>query len=104
MPVNLAAGNLLSVYSPKRVEYGTFGRQRASWTTVLVSFGIQFCTFGLGALALMLARSYGSIWFATLMFLPLAAFALPGYFLVLTRVDRMALARRETLISELCRA
>jgi len=103
LPVNLAAGNLLSVYSPKKVEYGTFGRQRASWTTVLASFGIQFATFGLGALALTIAHSYGSLWFAALLFLPLAAIALSAYSLVLRNLDRMVLARRETLIGELCR-
>jgi ABC-2 type transport system permease protein len=103
LPVNLAAGNLLSVYSPKKVEYGTFGRQRASWTTVLASFAVQLATFGLGALALTLVHSYGSLWFATLLFLPLAAIALSVYFLVLRHLDRMVLARRETLIAELCR-
>lgn len=104
LPVNLAAGNLLSVYSPKRVEYGTFGRQRASWTTVLASFGIQFSTFGLGAVAILTARHYGSLWLAAFIFLLAAIPALLGYALVLNRVDGIAVDRKETLITELCRS
>ena len=40
-PIDLAAGNLFSIYSPTRIEAGVFGRQRASLTTVLASFGIR---------------------------------------------------------------
>src|SRR5690349_8279992 len=40
-PVNFLAGNLLSLYAPKKVDYGALGRQRASQTGVLVSFGVQ---------------------------------------------------------------
>ena len=104
LPINLAAGNLLSVYSPKRVEYGTFGRQRASWTTVLASFGIQFATFALGGLAILASRRYGNLWFASLVFLVGAVPALGGYFLVLRNIDKLARERRETLIFELCRS
>src|SRR5712671_2280155 len=40
-PVNFSAGNLLSLYSPKKLDYSKFGRQRASQVTVLISFGVQ---------------------------------------------------------------
>ena len=103
LPVNLAAGNLLSVYSPKKVEYGTFGRQRASWTTVLASFGIQFFTFGLGALALWISRQYGSLWWAVLTLLLAALPAIYAYYAVLIRLDRIGKLHKETLIAELCR-
>ena len=49
-PVNLAAGNLLSIYSPKKLDYSTFGRQRASQTTVLVSLLAQRTTLSDGTL------------------------------------------------------
>ncbi len=103
-PANFAAGNLLSIYSPKKIDYGTFGRQRASQTTVLASLGIQIGIVGLSALALFISRLYGSFWLAAPIFLGLAALAFAGYALVLSRVDRMTLDRRETLISELGRA
>lgn len=102
-PVNLAVGNLLSLYSPKRIELGAFGRQRASQLTVLISFAVHFVVFGLGAATLLLAHHYRNVWLASGIFLVLAALAITGYGLVLQRVDRLALARREVLTSELCR-
>jgi len=102
-PVNLAVGNVLSVYSPKRIELGAFGRQRASQLTVLISFAVHFVVFGLGAATLLLAHSYHSLWLATGLFVILALLAWSGYCLILLRLDRIALARREVLTSELCR-
>jgi ABC-2 type transport system permease protein len=100
-PINFAAGNLLSIYSPKRVDYGTFGRQKASQLTVLASLGVQLSIFVVGGATVFLARLYGTLWLATPVFLLLAVFAIAGYLLVLKRVDKIALDRRETLVSEL---
>lgn len=102
--LNLSVGNLLSITSPKKIDFGTFGRQRASNATVFASFGIQIAIFGLAALVLLSARHYGEFWLATLLFLALSAVALAGYALVLGRADKLALDRRENLISELSRA
>jgi ABC-2 type transport system permease protein len=102
--VNLSVGNLLSISSPKKIDYGTFGRQRASNITVFASFGVQIAIFGLAALVLLTARRFGRFWLATLLFMGLSAIALAAYALVLNRADQLALARRETLISELSRA
>jgi hypothetical protein len=102
-PVNLAAGNLLSLYSPKKTEFGTFGRQRASQTTVLASFAIQGLVFGVAALTLLTARSYGRQWLAVPAFLALAAVAFAIYFFVLSRLDQLAARRREVLSTELCK-
>jgi ABC-2 type transport system permease protein len=103
VPVNLAVGNVLSLYTPKRIELGSFGRQRASQLTVLISFAVHLVIFGLGAATLLLAHSYRSLWLATAAFLTLALLTLTGYVFVLQRLDRIALARREVLTSELCR-
>jgi ABC-2 type transport system permease protein len=103
-PLNLAAGNLLSVYSPKKVDYSTFGRQRASQITVLASLGIQVAIFGLGALIVLFARQQGSYWLSGFVFLILAGFAFAIYALVLQRVDGVAMKRQEVLMAELCRA
>jgi len=100
-PINLAAGNLLSLYSPKKTEFGTFGRQRASQTTVLASFAIQGLVFGVAALTLLTARSYGRQWLAVLAFLALAAAGFAIYFFVLSRLDKLAARRREVLSTEL---
>jgi len=103
VPVNLAIGNLLSLQSPKRIEFGTFGRQRASQLTVLISFGVQIVVFGLAATTMALAHYYREIWFAVVVFLLLALLSLAGYEIVLRRVDRLALGNREVLTTELCR-
>jgi VIT1/CCC1 family predicted Fe2+/Mn2+ transporter len=102
-PVNLAAGNLLSLYSPKKTEFGTFGRQRASQTTVLASFAIQGLVFGVAAIVLLTARHYQRQWLAAVAFLVLAGLGLAIYFFVLGRVDRVARRRREVLATELCK-
>jgi ABC-2 type transport system permease protein len=102
--VNLTAGNLLSVYTPKKVDLAALGRQRASQVTALVSLGIQAAVLGLCALAILVARAYHHIWLAAIIFVALAAIALVVYFLVLDRIDAIVLQRREAMITELCRA
>ncbi|HST09215.1 MAG TPA: hypothetical protein VLL05_02465, partial [Terriglobales bacterium] len=102
-PVNLAAGNLLSLYSPKKTEFGTFGRQRASQTTVLASFAIQILVVGIAAVNLLAARHYRREWLAIAIFFALAALSFTTYGFVLSRVDRMAARRREVLTTELCK-
>jgi ABC-2 type transport system permease protein len=104
IPVNFSAGNLLSIYSPKRIEYATFGRQRASQTTILLSFVVQIAVFGTGVLVFLFVPRYGGYWPAALTFLILAIATWLGYWILLRRMDGMALNRRETMISELCRA
>ncbi|MGA7842669.1 MAG: hypothetical protein WCA34_17240 [Candidatus Acidiferrales bacterium] len=102
--VNLTVGNLLSVYSPKKIDLSALGRQRASQTTALASLGIQAVVLGLCALALLVARAYQHIWLAAIIFLALAAIATVFYSLVVNRIDEIALRRREAMITELCRA
>ncbi len=103
-PLNFTAGNLLSVYAPKKRDFSTFGRQNVSQTTVLASFGMQIVIVGLGAGVFAVARLYKNLWLAALLFMILAVIAIPIYLLVLRRMDRIALKRREVLLSELCRA
>lgn len=101
--VNLTVGNLLSLNAPKKIEFSSFGRQRASNTTVFASFGVQILVFGLAAAVLLTARSYGRDWLAAILFLMLAAIAFVIYALVLSRADEMARAHQETLLAELAR-
>jgi ABC-2 type transport system permease protein len=103
-PVNLSIGNLLSIYTPKKFDFGGFGRQRAANTTAFASLLVQAVIFGLIALAYVLGRFLGGLWVTTLILLVLAAIACAGYSFVLRRIDAIALAHRETLISELSRA
>ena len=91
------------MYSPKKRDFSTFGRQNVSQTTVLASFGVQIVIVAFGIAAFMIARFYNNLWIATLLFLVLAAISIPIYGIVLGRLDGIALQRRETLLSELCR-
>jgi hypothetical protein len=95
---------LLSVYSPKRIDYAVFGRQRAAETTILVSLGVQMALLGFGALALVIARHYQSLWAATTFLSILALPAIAGYFVFLGRITGIALGRRDVLTGELCKA
>jgi ABC-2 type transport system permease protein len=103
-PLNFALGNLLSIYSPKRVDYSKFGRQRASQMTVLFSLVLQFLIVGIGVSVFLLARYFGNFWIAAVALLALAGISFLIYGLALKRVDALMLDRRETLMAELCRA
>lgn len=103
-PINFSTGNLLSLYSPKRIDYATFGRQRASSATVFASLGVQLMMTGTGIGVIVLALHFATLWAAVLVFLALSIPAVAGYLLLLSRIDRIALKRREVLASELCRA
>jgi ABC-2 type transport system permease protein len=103
-PLNFTAGNLLSIYSPRKRDFSTFGRQNVTQTTVLASFAMQALIVGCGVGVFTIARLYHNPWIAALLFLVLAAVSIPIYVTVLRRLDRIALRRRETLLAELCRA
>jgi ABC-2 type transport system permease protein len=102
--VNLTAGNLLSVYTPKKVDLAALGRQRASQVTALISLGIQAAVLSVCTLAILLARAYQHIWLAAVIFVVLAGIAMVIYTQVLNRIDAIVLEHRESMIAELCRA
>jgi ABC-2 type transport system permease protein len=103
-PLNFTAGNLLSIYSPKRRDFATFGRQNVAQMTVLISLGVQVVIVGVGIAAFALARLYQNLWIAAIVFLVLAMVTIPLYWMVLRKIDGIAIERRETLLAELCRA
>lgn len=103
-PLNFAAGNLLSIYSPRKRDFSTFGRQNVAQLTVLASLGVQIVIVAIGVTAFTIARLYHNLWIAVALFLVLSAISIPLYLMVLRRLDGIALERRETLMAELCRA
>ena len=103
-PLNFTAGNLLSLYSPRKRDFATFGRQNASQMTVLVSLGMQVAIVGIGIGAFAVARLYQNLWIAALIFALLAAISITIYVVVLHRIDGIAIQRREIILAELCRA
>jgi ABC-2 type transport system permease protein len=103
-PINFGVGNLLSLYSPKKIDYAVFGRQRASETTIFASLGVQLLVMGVGALAIFLGYQYADYWIGTLILAVLAIPAIAGYLLLMRRVDAIVMTRREVLATELCKA
>jgi ABC-2 type transport system permease protein len=103
-PLNFTAGNLMSIYSPKKRDFASFGRQNVSQTTVLASFGVEIVIVAFGVAAFTVARLYKNLWIATVIFLVLAAISIPIYVIILRRIDGIATQRREALLAELCRA
>jgi ABC-2 type transport system permease protein len=103
-PINFAVGNLLSIYSPRRVDYAKFGRQRASQLPALLSMAVQFSLVGIAAGAFWLASSLGNFWMATLLLLVLAGISFTIYRMILNRIDELAMEKRETMVAELCKA
>jgi len=102
-PIEFSAANLLSLYSPKRVEYGSFGRQRPPQTTAFASIVIHAIVFGIIALVVFATRMVGKFWIAAPVFLLLAAISAPIYLFILKRMEGISSARRDDLISELSR-
>ena len=78
--VNLTVGNLLSVYTPKKIDLAALGRQRASQVTALGSLGIQAAVLGLCALATPGSPCVPALWLAAIIFVALAAIATVFYF------------------------
>lgn len=103
-PLNMTIGNLLSIYTPKKFDFGTFGRQRAANTTAFASLGVQAAVIALGGGAFAVGYFLHRLWISTVLLLVLAAVAFICYDLVLNRIDRIALDHRETLITELSKA
>ncbi len=97
-------GNLMSLYSPKKIDWATLGRQRASGLTALAALGVQAATMGIAGIVGLLAVYFHQTWLATLILILFAAGALRGYAYSLSRIDAVALSRRESLIAEVCRS
>jgi asparagine N-glycosylation enzyme membrane subunit Stt3 len=97
-------GNLLSLYSPKKIDYAVFGRQRASETTIFASLGVQLVVMGIGALAIFIGHQYADYWLATLILAVLSIPAITAYSMLMRRIDAIVMTRREVLATELCKA
>jgi len=101
---SFTVGNLMSLYSPKKIDWAAFGRQRASGLTALAVLGVQAASMGFAAIAVVAALYFHSTWPATVVLLVFAAGALWLYNFALDHIDAIALSRRESLLTEVCRA
>jgi hypothetical protein len=101
--VNLSAGNLRSLYAPRKVQISKSMRQPTSRTGSLITLGILFGSLFICMAVLWTCNHFSHPWLATPIFLTLAAAAFAAYILVLNRVDKVALDQRETLAEYLCK-
>src|ERR1700683_3374624 len=103
LPINLMAGNVMSVYSPKKYDLSTFGRQRATGATAFVSMGIHVFVLGSCAAIVFMAKAAGYLWIAIPIFAVMAAITWAVYAFVLGKMAKAILDRREVMLAELCR-
>ena len=59
---------------------------------------------GVAASIFWLASYLGNLWIATLILLVLSGASFTVYRMILSRMDGLALERRETMLAELCKA
>jgi len=103
LPTHLAAGNLLSLTMPYRVNLGRISRQRGSQASALVSMLIQAIVIGCGVTVMELCTYFDKRWLAAPCLLALAGASLFVWIRVLRNVDSLANRNRENLIATLAK-
>ena len=78
LPMNLAAGNVLSLTMPYRVNLGRISRQRGSQASALVSMLIQAVVIGCGLAILELCTYFDKRWLAAPSLLVMAGVGADG--------------------------
>jgi hypothetical protein len=100
--MNLAAANVLSLWFPRRLEFGSFRGQRTSWSCALAYLAINSFVLGIAVTVFLVARYGGQLWLAAVLFLILCVPAALAYVATLNLAGRIALSRRASLVTELC--
>jgi ABC-2 type transport system permease protein len=100
--VNLAIGDLMSLYFPRKLNFGQMRRQQTSGVSILVSLGTQVVLAGLAFGLYLISHLTGNLSWCAIGFLVLDILALVLYRQVLASIDRIALKRRDALVTELC--
>ena len=103
LQVDLAAGNVLSLYFPKKYDMAVFGRRNTSQAAALIGLLVQAFVIGIAGVTLFIGYLLHRAWLSDVILILLAVLALIGYRLTLTLCNRIASERREALAAELCR-
>jgi ABC-2 type transport system permease protein len=101
LPLDLAAGNMLSLSMAYRVNPGRISRQRGSQANAILSLLIQLGVVGTGAVVFLLSWYWDNLWLAVPVFLTLGAGAVFAWMRGLRNADGMANKRRDSLIATL---
>jgi ABC-2 type transport system permease protein len=101
LPANLAAGNLLSLIMPYRINLGRLGRQQGSQANAFLSMVIQASWLGMGAGVISLCAFLDRLWMAVIILAAMAFGAVVAWIVVLRKADAIVNARRGKLIARL---
>jgi ABC-2 type transport system permease protein len=104
LPVQLAAGNVLSITMAYRMTLTRMSREQGATGSGLLSLLIQLLVVGIGAGVFLPLAHLGHPELAAPVYLALATCGVFAWLRVLSNVERIALERRETLIGNLARA
>jgi ABC-2 type transport system permease protein len=104
LPMQLAIGNLLSLTMAYRMTFSRMSREEGAVGNGLTSVVAQVAIVGVGAAVFFPLARYGHAGLASGVFLLLALAAAGFWAWILSRIDRLAAARREALIGILARA
>jgi ABC-2 type transport system permease protein len=102
--LNAAVGNLRSIIAPRKVDLMKASRKQISQLSALLALGMIAVCAAIGAAVLLLCSYLDRSWLMIPIFVALAIIAFIVYLQVLSRLDTFALAHRETLSEELCKA
>jgi ABC-2 type transport system permease protein len=103
LPVELAAGNVLSINMAYRMTLTRLSREQGATGNGLVSLAVQLLTFGVGAAVYVTFDKLGRIQLAPLVLLLLGVGGIFVWTRVLANVDQLASRRQEELIATLVR-
>lgn len=104
VPANFAAGNLLSILMPYRMNIVRLRRERGALGNGLLSMITQFLILTIGGVVILPCAILGHRWLATPILLALALFSAGFYLRVLGNVDGMTESRRESLVQGVVKA
>ena len=102
--VSLTVGNRRSLSAPKKIDLNRATRRQASGLSALIGIGIFFAAITVAAMLAVAGYFLHLLWTLVPIFAVLAAAAFWLYWRSLHKLDRFALAHREQLFEELCKA
>jgi ABC-2 type transport system permease protein len=102
--VSLTVGNRRSLSAPKKIDLARATRRQAGGLSALIAIGIFFAAVLIAAALSVAGYFLHLLWLLVPIFAVLAAAAFALYWRSLTRLDRYALAHRDQLFEELCKA